>query len=144
MCLDLGLHNSQAMGSAQRNEVERNMGLFWAVYALEKALSLRLGRPSTIRDQDVTIPRTAMNREMASLAFHRAPDWIDVASLYGRLYESLYSPTALAQPSSVRVSRTRALASELEGLIAARTGYYVSSRSAIFVLLRGAGSTSIL
>ncbi|KAL4798777.1 hypothetical protein BDV19DRAFT_376652 [Aspergillus venezuelensis] len=124
MCLDLGLHNSRAMESAQRNEVQRNMGLFWAVYALEKALSLRLGRPSTIRDQDVTIPRPAMNREMTSPAFHRAPDWIDVARLYGHLYDSLYSPTALAQPSSVRESRTRALASELEGLIAARTGYY--------------------
>ncbi|KAL5042783.1 hypothetical protein BDW71DRAFT_200328 [Aspergillus fruticulosus] len=124
MCLALGLHSSHAMESGQENEVQRKMCLFWAVYALEKAVSLRLGRPSTIRDQDITIPRLTLDRKMTSLAYNRLPDWIDVASLYGRLYDSLYSPTALTQPSSVRVSRTSALASELEQMIAARTGYY--------------------
>jgi hypothetical protein len=67
---------------------------------------------------------------MTSLAYSRLPDWIDVASLYGRLYDSLYSPTALTQPGSVRASRTSALASELERIIAARTGYYVSIQTA--------------
>ncbi|OJJ32614.1 hypothetical protein ASPWEDRAFT_60952 [Aspergillus wentii DTO 134E9] len=124
MCLALGLHSSHAMVTEQENAVQRKMCLFWAVYALEKAVALRLGRPSTIRDQDITIPRLTLDREMASLAYNRLPDWIDVASLYGRLYDSLYSPTALTQPGSVRVSRTRALASELERMIAARTGYY--------------------
>jgi len=114
------------MVSGQEIEVRRKMCLFWAVYALEKAVALRLGRPSTIRDQDITIPRLTLDRKMTSLAYNRLPDWIDVASLYGRLYDSLYSPTALTQPSSVRVSCTSALASELERMIAARTGYYVS------------------
>lgn len=126
MCLALGLHSSHAMVSEQENAVQRKMCLLWAVYALEKAVALRLGRPSTIRDQDITIPRLTLDRKMTSLAYNRLPDWIDVASLYGRLYDSLYSPTALTQPSSVRVSRTSALASELERMIAARTGYYVS------------------
>ncbi|RHZ43307.1 putative C6 transcription factor [Aspergillus thermomutatus] len=124
MCLALGLHSSHAMVTEQENAVQRKMCLFWAVYALEKAVALRLGRPSTIRDQDITIPRLTLDRKMTSLAYNRLPDWIDVASLYGRLYDSLYSPTALTQPSSVRVSRTSALASELERMIAARTGYY--------------------
>lgn len=127
MCLALGLHSRHAMVSEQENVLQRKMSLFWAVYALEKAVSLRLGRPSTIGDQDITIPRLTLDRKMTSLAYNRLPDWIDVASLYGRLHDGLYSPTALTQPSSVRVSRTRALASELEQMMAARTGYYVSS-----------------
>ncbi|KAL4769844.1 hypothetical protein BDW60DRAFT_224682 [Aspergillus nidulans var. acristatus] len=124
MCLALGLHSSHTMVPEQQNPVQRKMFLFWAVYALEKAVALRLGRPSTIRDQDITIPRPSLDRKMTSLAYNRLPDWIDVASLYGRLYDSLYSPTALTQPGSVRASRTSALASELERIIAARTGYY--------------------
>ncbi|KAI9924198.1 hypothetical protein MW887_007148 [Aspergillus wentii] len=91
---------------------------------LREDYDVQAATPSTIRDQDITIPRLTLDREMASLAYNRLPDWIDVASLYGRLYDSLYSPTALTQPGSVRVSRTRALASELERMIAARTGYY--------------------
>ncbi|UKZ79009.1 hypothetical protein TrVFT333_006760 [Trichoderma virens FT-333] len=124
MCLALGLHSSQAMAVEQENAMQRKTCLFWAVYALEKAVALRLGRPSTIRDEDITIPRIILGRKMTSLAYNRLPDWIDAASLYGRLYDSLYSPTALEQPGSVRVSRTSALASELERMIVARTGYY--------------------
>lgn len=126
MCLDLGLHSSYSIVTDPENAVQRKMSLFWAVYALEKAVALRLGRPSTIRDQDITIPRLTLDRKMTSLAYHRLPDWIDFASLYGRLYDSLYSPTALTKPVSVRMSRTSALASELERMIAARAGYYVS------------------
>ncbi|GKZ61867.1 hypothetical protein AnigIFM49718_008934 [Aspergillus niger] len=100
----------------QENAMQRKMYLFWAVYALEKAVALRLGMPSTIRDQDITIPRLTLDRKMTSLAYSRLPDWIDFASLCGRLYDSLYSPTALTRPVSVRVSRTSALASELEPL----------------------------
>lgn len=126
MCLTLGLHSSQAVITEQENAVQRKMCLFWAVYALEKAVALRLGRPSTIRDQGITIPRLTLGREMTSLAFNRLPDWIDVASLYGCLYDSLYSLTALIQPGSAHLSRTSALAPELERMIAARTEYYVS------------------
>lgn len=90
-------------------------------------MALRLGRPSTIRDQDITIPRLALDRKMASLAYNQLPDWIDFASIYGRLYDSLYSLKALTKPVSVRMSRTSALASELERMIAARAAYYVST-----------------
>lgn len=127
MCLDLGLHSSYSILTEQETAVQRKMCLFWAVYALEKSVALRLGRPSTIRDQDITIPRLALDRKMASLAYNQLPDWIDFASIYGRLYDSLYSLKALTKPVSVRMSRTSALASELERMIAARAAYYVST-----------------
>lgn len=120
----IGLHSANTMTTEP--EVQKKVGLFWAVYVLEKSVSLRLGIPSTIRDQDITVQRLPMDRKMASLVFNRMPDWIDVASLYGRVYDNLYSPNALEQPFSVRVSRTKSLASELEQMIAARADFYAS------------------
>ncbi|OJJ07901.1 hypothetical protein ASPVEDRAFT_89134 [Aspergillus versicolor CBS 583.65] len=118
----IGLHS--ASGITTEPAVQRKIALFWAVYVLEKSVSLRLGIPSTIRDQDITVQRLPMDRKMASLVFNRMPDWIDAASLYGRVYDNLYSPNALQQPFSVRVSRTNALASELERMMAARADFY--------------------
>ncbi|KAL3442322.1 hypothetical protein BJX65DRAFT_299074 [Aspergillus insuetus] len=124
MCQALGLHSSNGLAKGYSDAAQRQLHLFWAVYVLEKALALRLGRPSTIRDRDITVPRLALDQKMASLAYNRLPDWIDVAALYGRLYDDLYSPHALVQPHSVRSSRSGALASEFERMIAARSDYY--------------------
>lgn len=54
------------------------------------------------------------------------PDWLDVASFHGRVYDNLHSPNALEQPLSDRVSRANSLPSELERMIAARPEYYAS------------------
>jgi hypothetical protein len=133
----LGLHSNHVMAAESAEEGQRKMRLFWALYVLEKAVSLRLGRPSTIRDHDVTVPRPLLDRKMTCLLYNRLPDWIDVASLYGRVYDYVYSPSALAQPVSARESRTRALAAELERIIAARAEFYVSSPIHLFHVGRG-------
>ncbi|KAL4997511.1 hypothetical protein BDV10DRAFT_201803 [Aspergillus recurvatus] len=122
----LGLHSGHVMASEPAEGVQRKIGLFWAIYVLEKSVSLRLGRASTIRDQDITVPRLLMDRKMTSLVYNRTPDWVDVASLYGRVFDNLYSPNVLEQPLSDRVSRANALASELEQMIAARLEFYAS------------------
>ncbi|CAI7565247.1 unnamed protein product [Penicillium crustosum] len=114
----LGLHSKLAMTTEPAEEGQRGIRLFWALYVLEKAVSLRLGRPSTIRDHDITVPRLPLDRKMTSLLHNRLPDWIEVASLYGRV------PNALVQPVSTRESRTRALAAELERIMAARVEFY--------------------
>ena len=125
MSQDLGLHSNHAIMTDPAEEVQRRIRLFWALYAIEKAVSLRLGRSSTIRDHDITVPRLILDRKMTSLAYNRLPDWIDVARLYGRVYDNIYSPHALAQPASVRDHRTRSLAAELERIMAARVEFYV-------------------
>ncbi|KAL4926794.1 putative C6 transcription factor [Aspergillus undulatus] len=124
MCQELGLNNSYIMTTEPPEERQPKLRLFWAVYVIEKAVSLRLGRPSTIRDHDITVPRLHLDRRMASLAHNRLPDWIDVANLYGRVYDNIYSPCALAQPGTVRGSRIMALASEFEAILAAREEFY--------------------
>ncbi|KAF7529807.1 hypothetical protein PCG10_006138 [Penicillium crustosum] len=124
MAQALGLHSKLAMTTEPAEEGQRGIRLFWALYVLEKAVSLRLGRPSTIRDHDITVPRLPLDRKMTSLLHNRLPDWIEVASLYGRVYDNIYSPNALVQPVSTRESRTRALAAELERIMAARVEFY--------------------
>ncbi|PYH78788.1 hypothetical protein BO82DRAFT_341694 [Aspergillus uvarum CBS 121591] len=128
----LGLHSPHAtMGPAgleeaeeDEDKIQRKMRLFWAVYVLEKALALRLGRPSTIHDADITLPKLRLDRRMASLLHNRLPDWIEVAGLYGRAYDEICSPKKLAQTAAVRESRIRAVAREWEGVIAARGDLY--------------------
>ncbi|CAG8892398.1 unnamed protein product [Penicillium egyptiacum] len=122
----LGMHSNHAMTTEPAEKVQRKIRLFWALYVVEKAVSLRLGRCSTIRDYDITVPRLLLDRKMSSLLHNRLPDWIDVASLYGRVYDNTYSPNALAQPVSIRESRARTLAAELERIMAARVELYYS------------------
>ncbi|CAI7606589.1 unnamed protein product [Penicillium viridicatum] len=124
MAQALGLHTKLVMATEPAEEARRGIQLFWAVYAIEKAVSLRLGRSSTIRDHDITVPRLLLDRRMTSLLHNRLPDWIEVASLYGRVYDNIYSPNALAQPVSIRESRIRALAAELEKIMASRVEFY--------------------
>jgi hypothetical protein len=120
------------MATEPAEKVQRKLRLFWALYVIEKAVSLRLGRCSTIRDHDITVPRLLLDRKMSSLLYNRLPDWIDVANLYGRVYDNIYSPNALAQPVSFRESRARALAAELERIMAARVEFYVSCSHSLF------------
>jgi hypothetical protein len=122
----LGMHSSHVVATQPAEKVQRKLRLFWALYVIEKVVSLRLGRCSTIRDHEITVPRLLLDRKMSSLLYNRLPDWIDVANLYGRVYDNIYGPNALAQPVSVRESRARALAAELERIMAARVEFYVS------------------
>ena len=121
----LGMHSSHTMATEPAEMVQRKIRLFWALYSIEKAVSLRLGRCSTIRDTDITVPRLLLDRKMCSLLYNRLPDWIDVANLYGRVYDNICSPNALAQPVSIRESRARALAAEFKRIMAARVEFYV-------------------
>ncbi|CAP80742.1 Pc12g11150 [Penicillium rubens Wisconsin 54-1255] len=125
----LGMHSSHVVATQPAEKVQRKLRLFWALYVIEKVVSLRLGRCSTIRDHEITVPRLLLDRKMSSLLYNRLPDWIDVANLYGRVYDNIYGPNALAQPVSVRESRARALAAELERIMAARVEFHWTSHA---------------
>lgn len=85
----------------------------------EKMLSLSLGRSSTLRDQDITLQRPSVNRTAGSshLLTDLAPGWVNMASLQGRIYDEIYSPSALMQPPHVRTSRALALAAEMKAAL---------------------------
>ncbi|KAI1190689.1 fungal-specific transcription factor domain-containing protein [Nemania serpens] len=107
LCQTLGLH--RAAGEEPNNGTHETRGdLFWIVYLLEKSLSLRLSRPSSFRDADITapFPSNADNRRCAQ-----------ASRIQGDIYDQLYSPAGLAAFATQRGEMAQALASELRGLI---------------------------
>ena len=78
--------------------------LFWSVYFLDKSLSLRLGRSSTLQDYDVSATMDFLSADPYS------PCWIDyakvsieMATLQGLIYDKLYSPGSIKKPSERQV-----------------------------------------
>ncbi|KAL2831518.1 hypothetical protein BDW59DRAFT_182171 [Aspergillus cavernicola] len=110
----LGLQHNVPVGIEGPEEKAQRRDLFWIIYMTEKMLSLRLGRPSTFRDQDITLTRPGMQRPSGSFLAELAPGWINMASIQGRIYDDVYSPGALMQPLHIRIYRARALAAELK------------------------------
>lgn len=90
--------------------------LFWTNYFLDKCLSLRLGRASTIPDWDITTrrPSTTDTHKEAVMAYFVL--WVESARCQGNIYELLYSPEAVAQPAHVRQSRAQLLVNNLRML----------------------------
>lgn len=72
---------------------------------MEKGLSLRLGRASHIRDEDIT------------LAWESDSLDIRAARIQGKVYDQLYSPDGLSRTQSERVVIAQSLVEELRSLI---------------------------
>lgn len=89
-------------------------GLFWSIYCLDKALSLRLGRASSIQDYDISLSMDFDAGYVVEPWITIYPLWMRLARIQGKVYESLYSPAALSQPEDDRVSHARQLASEMQ------------------------------
>lgn len=79
--------------------------LFLSVYRFEKGLSLRLGRPSGIRDAEITLP-VASSEHLATRS----------ARIQGQVYDQLYSLGGLSNPEE-RDRLARALSEEVEGIL---------------------------
>ncbi|KAI8713442.1 Zn(2)-C6 fungal-type domain-containing protein [Fusarium sp. LHS14.1] len=116
LCHTLGYHRATSMHSDAPDEVEFKKFLFWSVYFIEKCLSLRLGRPSTMPDWDITIsrPSTTDTHQHSVLAYFVL--WIESARCQGNIYELLYSADAMSQPDDVRGARVELLVSDLANL----------------------------
>ncbi|KAH7120307.1 hypothetical protein B0J13DRAFT_457112, partial [Dactylonectria estremocensis] len=116
LCQTLGFHR---LGKNDDNtsDVHQRQTLFWCVYFLDKSLSLRLGRASTIPDWDVTLPIPPTDLEDSTHLLALACQWIKTARCQGRIYEMLYSPESMPQPDHVRNSRVHELANELNEIM---------------------------
>ena len=88
--------------------------LFWSIYCLDKALSLRLGRSSSIQDYDISLSTDFDGGYVVEPWITIYPLWMRLARIQGKVYELLYSPAALSQPEDDRVSHARQLASDMQ------------------------------
>lgn len=116
LCQTLGYHRIASMKDDKEEDVRYKRFLLWSIYFIDKCLSLRLGRPSTIPDWDITIPRPSTSDLHSEPVFAYFVLWVEAARCQGNIYEMLYSPNAIAQPNQVRQSRVEALVSDLQNL----------------------------
>ncbi|KAI8623862.1 hypothetical protein F5Y19DRAFT_491852 [Xylariaceae sp. FL1651] len=107
LCQTLGLHRL-----GYPNEIGDSEGaqsnLFWMVYLLEKSLSLRLNRPSNIRDAEITTTLSS-NPSLRRCS--------KVSRIQGKVYDQLYGPVGLAKSDVERGNAAVALALELRNII---------------------------
>lgn len=90
--------------------------LFWNVYYIDKSLSLRLGRASTIPDWHITMPLPSVEGSKDHPILPYLVLWIKTAKCQGQIYEKLYSPDSMTQPYHVRQTRVHELVSSLHDI----------------------------
>ncbi|EGU86062.1 hypothetical protein FOXB_03419 [Fusarium oxysporum f. sp. conglutinans Fo5176] len=116
ICLTLGYHREVPSKPEKKQERQRRVRLFWLVYIMDKLLALRLNRPPLLRDRDITVSYEGYGETAVDSSLPIAPKWIKMGMLYGRIYDEIFSPGALLQPSTPREARARELAVELDCL----------------------------
>jgi hypothetical protein len=113
LCQTLGYHRGIAKSDQQSVDPRYAQFLFWTTYYVDKSLSLRLGRASTIQDWDIVISLPSMSSESQEPVLAFFVLWVRTARCQGNIYEMLYSPASAAQPQDVRQSRVDSLVSSL-------------------------------
>ncbi|KAF7550475.1 hypothetical protein G7046_g8006 [Stylonectria norvegica] len=113
LCQTLGYHRTSSMTNDKPKETGYKQLLFWSVYYMDKSLSLRLGRASTIPDWDVTVPLPTVGDPAFGTLSAYFCLWVSTAKCQGNIYEMLYSPDSMLQPNHVRQARAHALVNEL-------------------------------
>lgn len=79
--------------------------LFWTVYKLDKGLSARLGRASTLRDDEITLSAGGNDESVV------------LARVQARIYDELFSVAGLSLSDAEREKRAIMLATELRAVI---------------------------
>lgn len=104
------------MKNDKHDDFQYKQFLFWSIYFIDKSLSLRLGRSSTIPDWDITVPQPTTNDSIPEAALAYFVLSIETARCQGNIYEMLYAPNSTTQPDEVKQSRVEALLSDLRNL----------------------------
>ncbi|KAF5021506.1 hypothetical protein F66182_6449 [Fusarium sp. NRRL 66182] len=113
LCQTLGYHRLSSMKNDKPPDAQRKQFLFWNTYFIDKSLSLRLGRASTIQDWDVTVPFPQPDPTNNSPLTSYIALWVATARCQGQIYELLFSPDAMVQSDDVRRFRAQRLVNDL-------------------------------
>ncbi|RSL62275.1 hypothetical protein CEP53_004813 [Fusarium sp. AF-6] len=112
MSITAGFHRASSAKNESRQETNQKAWLFWSLYSVEKGLSLRLGRPSSILDYDITVPLPQHDDPEITAYTSCFIRWIRLSIVQGKIYKMLYSPAALAETAERRAAWARSLVEE--------------------------------
>lgn len=113
ICYTLGLHQNESCMNSKSDDSRYEQILFWSVYCIDKSLSLRLGRSSSISDWDITTPLPVLEEPHSQPLVSLLSRWIPTARCQGKIYDMLYSPDSIAQSDQERLSRVEDLADDI-------------------------------
>lgn len=95
-------------------DLEDQMKLFWMIYAFDKNISLKSGRPPHIPDNDVDARLPAITADPKLRAWDEASlAYIRLAQIQGRIYDDLYCASALRRSEADRQASIKELNSRL-------------------------------
>jgi hypothetical protein len=110
----LDFHRKSSLEGISAKEKERRQAVFWSIYCMDRALSLRLGRAATIPDYDIDIPSNFEPTDIGEPWVTAFGLWVQMARIQGLVYEKLYSPAALRQDPKFRMAEARSLAARMQ------------------------------
>lgn len=113
ICYTLGLHQNSSCMHSKSDDGRYEQILFWFVYCIDKSLSIRLGRSSSISDWDITTPIPVPDESHSKPLISLLSRWIPTSKCQGKIYDMLYSPDSIAQSDHVRLPRVKDLADEI-------------------------------
>ncbi|KAJ4252441.1 hypothetical protein NW762_011042 [Fusarium torreyae] len=116
MCQTIGFTRDALTKPETPEAKQRRAKLVWCIHMLDKLLSLRLSRPSLIRDGEITLRFEMFEADVGDGIGSVIAKWAHMCDLQGRVYDFLYSPRALAQPDGQREAHARDLATQMQTL----------------------------
>lgn len=116
----LGYHRPALLEGETPEAKQSKNYVFYFIYYLDKSLSLRMGRASTIQDYDIATPFPSLSPDLDFNKLGPTQMLIflaKLASIQGRIYQHLYSSSALSKSTEARVEKALGLAAEMTDLM---------------------------
>lgn len=117
MSQSLGFHKACIQDPERSVATRRKARLFVILYVADKMLSLRLGRGSMIRDEEVPLDYKVMLNGVNTAPYKYVPYWVGFARIQGLVYDRLYSPKALQCSQENRHAQAMELLNEMDTLV---------------------------
>ncbi|KAK9447749.1 fungal-specific transcription factor domain-containing protein [Limtongia smithiae] len=138
LCIELGLHREEVLVKGGYFEIEMRRRCFWCVFALDRMVSVTLGRPLALGDSEIDIPLpTAHTDECLWTATSNCDSFTSPAQcdcpstspfihilglrdVSGKILRGLYSktPARLPAPEGPRIELARRLEAWKDGIAA--------------------------
>ncbi|KAJ5812080.1 hypothetical protein N7474_008381 [Penicillium riverlandense] len=96
LALGLGLHRTLVDSLLTTNDVEERRNVFWVLYVMDRGVSLRLGRPPTICEDDIEVSEPTPSRKLqSSPAKDGFAHFVKLNRIKSEIYSKLYSVRSL-------------------------------------------------
>lgn len=116
MCQTLGYHRVQTHAHDAPAMREQKIWMFWVMYMTSMAVSLRLGRPSVMPEYDISVQVPKADETSFNRFSNAVVRCMQFSRVQGRIYEVLYSYSALSQQPRIRAHRASLLADDLRAV----------------------------